>query len=85
MDLTELRTRLERIMGRRGLALRFYDNGVINMTAPVRQVTQEDMAAFRAVLTQHGYEEAESWIATQGVSWLSDGVFAGVSFRVAPA
>jgi len=64
--------------------LREYDNGVINLNTVdfYREMVAEDVEAFRAALTAAGYVEVGSWVATQGMSWLSDGVFAGVSFRV---
>lgn len=85
MDLDKLTERLEATL--RPLGLRLIDfGGVYNITAPDRDMlTREDVEAFRAVLTECGYVEVESWVASQGVSWLSDGVFAGVSFRVRPA
>jgi hypothetical protein len=69
------------------LRLHEYTNGVINLNTADdrRELTREDTDAFRAALAEAGYAEVESWVAMQGVSWLSDGVFAGVSFRVRPA
>lgn len=65
-----------------GLRLVRYDNGVLNLTARGREMIPADVETFRLALTRAGYEETGSWVATQGASWLSDGVFAGVSFRV---
>lgn len=60
------------------------DAPVINVNAiPPRLLIQADVDAFRAALADAGYAELDSWVATQGASWLSDGLFAGVSFRVA--
>lgn len=68
------------------LRLNEYNSGIINMvTTGGREMTREDVDAFRVALTGVGHVEVESWVTTQGASWLSDGVFAGVSFRVRPA
>lgn len=67
-------------------SLRLTEYGdVINvMTTGGREMTREDVDAFRAALFDAGYVEVKSWVAIQGASWLSDGVFAGVSFRIRP-
>lgn len=69
------------------LRLHEFTNGVINLNTADdrREMTRDDTDAFRAALAEAGHVETESWIAWQGASWLSDGVFAGVSFRVRPA
>jgi hypothetical protein len=69
------------------LRLHEFANGVINLNTvdDRREMTRDDTDAFRAALAEAGYVEAESWIAWQGASWLSGGLFAGVSFRVRPA
>jgi hypothetical protein len=66
------------------LRLHEYDNGVINLNTSDdrRELTRGDVDAFRAALTEAGYVEVKSWIAWQNKSWMSDGVFAGVSFEV---
>lgn len=67
------------------LRLNQYDSGVINMTtADGREMVREDVDAFRSALTGAGYAEVKSWVATQGMSWLHPGLFAGVSFEVRP-
>lgn len=70
----------------RGLKVRYFGDAVVNIDRPgPDEVTNEDLDAFREVLRQAHYVEVESWRPRQGVSWLSDGVSAGVSFRIAPA
>lgn len=85
MDIETMRAALEPL----GLRLRTFGPGpdVLNLITDDdgREMTRADVDAFRALLAEHGLAEAESWVARQGVSWLSDGVFAGVSFRVRPA
>lgn len=87
MELTELADRLTAALEPRGLVLRTWGGDVFNIITKgeAREMTNEDLDAFRAVMTECGYVEVKSWVARQGVSWLSDGVFAGVSFRVRPA
>lgn len=78
--------RLEDDAQTRGLRLTTWQGSeVVNVTTPGREMTREDVETFRAILAEHGLEEVQSWVATQGMSWLSDGVFAGVSFRVTTA
>ncbi len=55
---------------------------IINIDTRNRKLTKGDVTALRAALAEIGYVEIESWVASQGVSWLSPGVSAGVSFRV---
>jgi hypothetical protein len=66
-----------------GLYLTAYPGGVVNVCARERDLTRADVDAVRAALGEAGYAELESWVAAQGVSWLSAGMQAGVSFRVA--
>jgi hypothetical protein len=68
----------------RHLRLHEYDSGVLNLNAVDfdRELVRADVDAFRAALTEAGYVEVKSWIAWQNRSWMSDGVFAGVSFEV---
>lgn len=47
---------------------------VINIHAPSREVTPEDVAAARRAITGEGFTETKSWVATEGMSWLSTGV-----------
>jgi hypothetical protein len=42
----------------------------------------DDVASVRQAFAELGYEEVEAWLPRQGVSWLSDGVSVGVSFRI---
>lgn len=70
-----------------GLRLIAYRNPPVinvNSISSRRQFVRADVDAVRAALAEAGYAELDSWVATQGASWLSDGLFAGVSFRVAP-
>ena len=67
-----------------GLRIEKYTNGVLNVIDRDHTLTRPRLDQFRAALTAAGYREKESWVASQGVSWLSDGVFAGVSMRVEP-
>ena len=48
--------------------------GLINLIGKGRELEPADMDAFRSTLTRLGFREAESWIATEGMSWLSDGI-----------
>lgn len=67
------------------LIVRRYSNGVLNIdTLSSDRLANEHLDAFRDDLRSAGYAEVESWIARQGMSWLSDGVFAGVSLTVRP-
>lgn len=67
-----------------GLYLKAFSGTVINIDGRGgRRLRREDVEAVRAALTEIGYAEVDSWIPRQGVSWLSDGVSAGVSFRIA--
>lgn len=65
-----------------GVRLEALRNGVLNIQTPDREMTRADVEQFRAVLAREGYTERESWTAWQNVSWMSDGTFCGVSFRV---
>lgn len=67
------------------LYLKAFSDGVINIAGHGRELRRDDVDAVRAALSQIGYVEIESWVATQGMSWLSAGMPAGVSFRVEPA
>lgn len=67
-----------------GLRVSRFANGVLNVIEKDETLTRPRLDQFRAALTEAGYREKESWVASQGVSWLSDGVFAGVSMRVEP-
>lgn len=45
-------------------------------------LTRIDVDWVRAVVADLGYDIMGEWLPRQGVSWLSDGVSAGVSFRI---
>jgi hypothetical protein len=47
---------------------------IVNFSARGRDLTAADVQAVRAALAEMGYDEAKSWVATEGMSWLSDGV-----------
>lgn len=59
-------------------------NGVLNVdTVPrTRALTSADIDEVRAALTDAGYHEIDAWVASQGGSWLTADLFAGVSFRI---
>ena len=61
--------------------LRELKNDLINIGAERRRLEREDVDALRAALTEAGYREVESWIATEGMSWLSSGIQT-VSMRI---
>ena len=61
-------------------ARRISDN-IVNIYALSRELTKADVDAARIVLVREGYTEVRSWLASQSVSWLSDGVHS-VSFEV---
>lgn len=56
---------------------------VLNFQGRDRDLTRVDVDWTRAVLADLGYDIVDEWLPRQGVSWLSDGVSAGVSFRLA--
>jgi len=63
------------------LRLRVFPGNVVNIN-PDREVTRADVDHVRDAFQKLGWTEVESWLPRQGMSWLSDGVSAGVSFRV---
>jgi hypothetical protein len=63
------------------LFLTIYPSSVVNVRSQGRDLILADVEAVRAALTAAGYRESESWVAWQGVSWLSPGVMSGVSIR----
>jgi hypothetical protein len=82
MDIESMRAALATL----GLRLRHSGNGatrhdVLNIVADGRETTRADVDAFRALLAGHDLTEVESWVAGEGVSWLSDGI-TSVSFEV---
>lgn len=70
--------------GRPGLYIRGMGADVINIGGGRRELIPADVEDVREALTSAGYVEVKSWIATEGMSWLSDGV-QSVSFRIRPA
>lgn len=56
------------------LYLRLLGDDIVNFSARGRDLTASDVQAVRAALAEMGYNETKSWIATEGMSWLSDGV-----------
>lgn len=64
-----------------GVNARELGEDVINIYPSGRDVHPDDVAALRGVLAAHGATEVESWIATEGMSWLSDGI-TSVSLRI---
>jgi hypothetical protein len=85
VELTGLAGRLTAALGPSGVTLRHWGGDVFNIITNDREMVRADVDTFRAALTECGYEEVKSWVAVEGMSWLSDGVFAGVSFRVRAA
>lgn len=65
------------------LFLTVFGDGVINVGAQGRELENADVVAVRAAFTEAGYVEVDSWVATQGMTWLSDGI-KSVSFRIRP-
>lgn len=63
-------------------AMAGYNDRIINV-GPANLVERTHMDALRAALTDGGWVEVDSWIATEGLSWLSDGI-QSVSLRVNP-
>lgn len=57
---------------------------ILNIDPGFRTLTRDDIDTVRIALAVAGLREAESWIATQGASWLSNGV-ESVSIKTAPA
>lgn len=57
-----------------GVSARELGDGVINVRPSGRDVEPADITALRAVLVAHEAREVKSWIATEGASWLSDGI-----------
>lgn len=66
-----------------GARVRLIREDVVNVYASGRDLTRQDVDATRAALTGASYAEVKSWIAREGMSWLSDGV-ASVSFKICP-
>lgn len=56
--------------------------GVLNFQGRDRDLTRIDVDWVRAVLADLGYDITDEWLPVQGMSWLSNGVSAGVSFRI---
>lgn len=65
-----------------GLRVTGYPSGVLNIDRHEGALTKQDVVATRAAFADLGYDEAEAWLPRQGMSWLSEGVSAGVSFRL---
>jgi hypothetical protein len=59
------------------------DTTVLNFQGRDRDLTRVDVDWVRAVLADLGYDITDEWLPVQGQSWLSRGVSAGVSFRLA--
>lgn len=72
----------EKILMLNGLRVQRFGNGVLNIIDSDQTLTRARLDEFRAALTKAGYREKESWVGVQGASWLSRGLFAGVSMRV---
>lgn len=57
-------------------------NGVLSLMNSDSSLTQPELDQVRKALKEAGYVDYESWVATQGASWLNSGLFAGVSLRI---
>lgn len=66
-----------------GLYLTVFSDSVINIDGRTRELQRADVDTVRSAIVEAGYAEVEAWLPMQGVSWLSGGVSAGVSFRIA--
>lgn len=66
------------------LRIQQFDNGVLNVRLrnESKEFLQGHLDTFRKLLAEAGYRDYESWVATQGASWLNSGMFAGVSVRI---
>ena len=86
MKVDELKALIEsgkdKVINLDGLRVNQLRPGLLNIMESDHTLEQERLDWFRDLLKQAGYREAESWIATQGASWLNSGLFAGVSMRV---
>lgn len=76
----EIKTSLE--AARDGLHVTIYPHGVVNINRHIGDLERADVDAARAKLAELGYVVTEEWLPVVGLSWLSNGVSAGVSFRV---
>lgn len=65
-----------------GLHLTVFPHKVVNIDRRTGDLERADVDATRAAFAELGYEELEAWLPRQGVSLLSGGVSAGVSFRI---
>lgn len=65
-----------------GLHVTTYGDGVVNVNRRDGDLDRADVDMFRTAFKALGYQELESWLPRQGVSLMSDGVSAGVSFRI---
>lgn len=61
--------------------LRTFGNDLVNIGGVGRELEGRDVTKLRAALAEAGYEETASWIATEGKSWMSNGV-RSVSIRI---
>lgn len=66
-----------------GLYLHVFSDSVINIDGRARDLERADVELVRLAISDAGYTEVESWLPMVGVSWLSGGLSAGVSFRIA--
>lgn len=64
-----------------GVNARELGDDVINIYPSGRDVEDADVTALRGVLAAHGAIEVKSWVATEGMSWLSNGI-TSVSLRI---
>lgn len=57
------------------------DDDILNFSARGRALKGDDVQAVRDALTVVGYKEIESWVAREGMSWLSGGLVS-VSMKI---
>ena len=79
---TDLLTAVREALPEGARARRMSDT-VINIHSPGRELAKADVDAARAAIIAAGNEEVRSWIAREGMSWLSDGIVS-VSFEIRP-
>lgn len=64
-----------------GLHLSTFPSGVVNLAPHSRSLVKSDVDTLRIAFADLGLAVVDEWLATQGASWLSDGV-TSVSFQV---
>lgn len=70
-----------------GLRVTVFPSGILNIDRHPepddrRELSREDVDVVRAAFAELGYTEVEAWLPVQGANWLSNGLSAGVSFKL---